>query len=157
MPSAQPTRLHTVVIDRSGATTNINVFAPELSAAEWRGLCASTLAGIRELGADWLLVGGSIPWPEDAGMLRGMFAAAREAGARVRVDTSGSALRRIIDDAADLIDLVGPHLSELQEATGADLRTREDVADTLTPVDVALEAIDRRALDHPLPPASAGR
>lgn len=128
VPVQHPTRLHTVVVDRTGATTNINEFAPALSAREWQSLCEAAVDGIRDLDADWLLVGGSIPWPTGgADVLRSLFSAARDAGARVCVDTSGETLRRIAAEAGELVDLVKPNLAELHGATAMPLQTRDDV------------------------------
>ncbi|MGO2659986.1 1-phosphofructokinase family hexose kinase [Mycetocola reblochoni] len=129
VPTTQPTRLHTIVIDAEGVTTNINEFAAALSDAEWSLLARRCRAAVEEIRAGWLLIGGSIPWPEDDAVIARLLGAATDAGARVAVDTSGSGLARIARRHGPSIALVKPNTAELAEATGTALHTRGDVVD----------------------------
>ncbi|MFD2758128.1 1-phosphofructokinase family hexose kinase [Gulosibacter faecalis] len=127
----QPARVNTVVIADDGATTNFNEAPRPLSHAEWARLGDETIAALRELDADWLVVAGSIPRrAEDGAALSpaSLIARARALGARITLDSGGAAIAEWLD-AGYSPDLVKPNVLELADATGRELVTVGDAVD----------------------------
>jgi 6-phosphofructokinase 2 len=75
---------------------------------------------------DHLVVSGSLPPGASPDLLTELAAGAREAGARLVVDTSGEALRRAVEVG---VDLLKPNAGELAALLGADHLGEEDIAD----------------------------
>lgn len=124
VPIAGPPRTNTVVIERSGVTTNLNESPDPLSAREWEALARASLDAIARTRATHLVVGGTFPALDDGHALdpSPLFAAARRLGARIVLDSGGAVLARVLAGGAPL-DLVKPNRAELAEATGRNLAT----------------------------------
>lgn len=136
VPTAGHTRINTTILDGSGVTTKVNEPATPLTRAEWDAARDLTISKARELGAEWILLAGTVPplalpsQPRDSmGLVPfgELFRAARAAGIRVALDSSGGALVHVFADHLGDVDLVKPNTHELAAATGLPLRTVGDV------------------------------
>ncbi|MEV0055101.1 1-phosphofructokinase [Saccharopolyspora shandongensis] len=122
VPVQAPTRSNIAVVEADGTTSKFNEPGPELTPAE---VAALERAAAEQAGrADWLVTCGSLPagCPDD--LHARIVAAARRAGARVAVDTSGRPLELACQAAPDLVK---PNLVELAELAGGPLRDLGDV------------------------------
>lgn len=109
----------TVDEDDTGEQYRFVLTGPELSESEWRQ-CLSVVAKLQV--PEFLVLSGSLP----AGVPEEFFATmARDAkarGAKVIVDTSGSALAVALEEG---VFLVKPNLRELQDYVGSPIEGRE--------------------------------
>lgn len=122
LPIADETRESLTVQARdSGQEYRFVLPGPTLSEAEWQ----ATLASLRFLSSapTWLISSGSLPpGVGDDGHAK-VARLAQQLGARMVVDTSGTALSAAL---AQGVWLVKPSLRELSELTGASLSTRAE-------------------------------
>lgn len=133
------TRVNTSIIDADGATTKVNAPTPPLSPEAWDATVATLRAELAARTEPWLVISGSLPDLAGAGApvdLDAVRAVAREHGARVAVDTSGTALDALLADPAG-IDLLTPNADELAAAVGRPLTSLGDV------VSAAREIVER--------------
>lgn len=116
VPVAGPTRQSVTVVPDDGAhPTVLNETGSVLDAAEWSALVAAVTGAAGP--GDVVTVSGSLPPGTTQEQFVDLVAAARHAGARVVVDTSGPALRWAAQAGADLLK---PNRAELAAATGLD-------------------------------------
>jgi len=123
------TRVNTSIIDAVGATTKVNAPTPPLSAQAWEATITTVRDELSGPVESWLVISGSLPELAGTGALVDLAtvrAVAREAGARLAVDTSGSALDALLADPAG-IDLLTPNADELAAAVARPLLTIGDV------------------------------
>ncbi|MCX5199031.1 1-phosphofructokinase [Streptomyces sp. NBC_00249] len=118
---AGQTRTNISLAEPDGTLTKINAAGPELSPGE----AALLLDTVRTCAGHpaWIACCGSLPPGLRPDWYAALVARAREAGARVAVDTSGPALLAAL---AARPDLVKPNASELAEAVGRPLATLGD-------------------------------
>jgi 1-phosphofructokinase len=122
IPVNGATRQNTAVVEPDGTTTKLNEPGPELSGADVEAL----LGAVAELACrgGWVVVAGSLPPGLDTSVLGRLAQVARAAGARMALDTSGSALA---DGLTTGPDLVKPNGHELGEILGRELGTLPEV------------------------------
>lgn len=114
-------RANLTIVDPAGETTKLNLSGSPMTDQDARALVAAVVDACA--GARWLVLAGSLP-PGAADdfyvrVVESVRAAHGGAAPRVAVDTSGPALRAVID--AGLADLVKPNDEELAELAGAAL------------------------------------
>ncbi len=114
-------RANLTIADPAGETTKLNLSGSPMTDQDARALVAAVVDACA--GARWLVLAGSLP-PGAADdfyvrVVDAVRAAYGEAAPRVAVDTSGPALRAVID--AGLADLVKPNDEELAELVGTAL------------------------------------
>ncbi|MDR1077442.1 MAG: hexose kinase [Propionibacteriaceae bacterium] len=110
-PIAGSTR-STTVIAAATTTTVFNEPGPAVTAADWRALTQLSVGGLGP--GDVLVLAGSCPPGTSSTEVTALLCAARSAGARTIVDTSGPLLLA----AAAGADLMKPNREELAQATG---------------------------------------
>ncbi|MBB1154031.1 1-phosphofructokinase [Amycolatopsis dendrobii] len=124
VPIAGTTRSNITLVEADGTTTKINEPGPEISPAELAVLEQRTA----ELAAraEWVVCCGSLPAgvPDDFYAQLGKLA--RDAGAKVAVDSSGAPLAAALAAGPDLIK---PNLDELAELAGRPLTQLGDVVE----------------------------
>ncbi|MBN9741261.1 1-phosphofructokinase [Amycolatopsis sp. A1MSW2902] len=122
VPISGTTRSNITLVEADGTTTKINEPGPELSPAELAVLRQRTV----ELAAraEWVVCCGSVPAgvPDDFYAQLGELA--RDAGAKVAVDSSGAPMAAAL---AARPDLIKPNLDELAELAGRSLPQLGDV------------------------------
>jgi 1-phosphofructokinase len=124
VPSSSRTRANVSIVEPDGTTTKINEPGVALTPHE---LDAVTEAVIDRVGpGDWVVTAGSIAPGQDPEVYAAIGHAAREAGARWAVDTSGVALSASLTARPDLVK---PNREELSEVLGLDLLTLTDVVE----------------------------
>jgi 1-phosphofructokinase len=124
------TRVNTTILDAATGTTKVNEPAIPLRAEDWAAVVATAGAEIDRIGADWLVLSGTIPTVQGGTGLVDILQLLRQAGdrgARVAVDTAGAALETAVANL-DLVHLLKPNAHELAELTGRELLTIGDVA-----------------------------
>ena len=116
-------RTNLTIVDAAGVTTKVNEPGPELDADAQARLVDATAAA--SVGADWLVLAGSLPpgAPDDCyvRVVEAARAAASRSGAaapRIAVDTSGAALAALVESGVG-VDLIKPNAEELAELTGS--------------------------------------
>lgn len=117
-------RINTALAEQSGTLTKVNAAGPELSEAEVECLLGETTDATR--GATWFAGCGSLPPGAPADLHARAVAAAREAGCRAAVDSSGAPLAAALGARPDLVK---PNAEELAEIVGRPLATFGDVLD----------------------------
>lgn len=122
VPVSEPVRANVTIADREGVVTKINAAGPNLSAAEVDRILQETADVGR--GADWVAACGSLPPGAPVDLLARVVEAAREAGCRAVVDSSGVPLAAALKARPDVIK---PNLEELSEIAGRRLTTFGDV------------------------------
>jgi 1-phosphofructokinase family hexose kinase len=132
VPVAGDTRTNITVAEPDGTTTKLNEPGPDLSATEVADLAAAVL-DVAAAGS-WVVACGSVPGGVDDDFYARLIAPLHERGARVAVDSSGAALRAVLDGGPDgaYPDLVKPNRDELAEAIGHRLHTLGDVVEAAT-------------------------
>jgi 1-phosphofructokinase len=116
VPVHAPTRTNTTVAETGGRTTKVNSPGAPLLPAEADALVAMVARQART--AQWAVFSGSLPPGSERDLLPRLIEAARDAGARIAVDTSGEAL---VVAAECGVDLLAPNAAELAALTGRDL------------------------------------
>ncbi|KOU31562.1 phosphofructokinase [Streptomyces sp. WM6372] len=119
---AGQTRSNIALVEPDGTLTKINAPGPELTAEE----SALLLETVRTAAGhpDWIAACGSLPRGLAPEWYADLVARAREAGARVALDTSGPALTAALPARPDLVK---PNASELARAVGRPLATLGEV------------------------------
>ncbi|MET0780027.1 MAG: 1-phosphofructokinase [Microbacterium sp.] len=131
-------RANVTITDPEGVTTKLNLPGATLSPADVAELIGSVVEASE--GADWLVLAGSLP--PGAGdrlyvdITRAVRARWGAASPRIAVDTSGAALRAVVDEASP--DLIKPNDEELAELVGVVLESGADLAAAVLPVARAL-------------------
>ena len=135
-------RVNTQILEPSGRTTNINQKPVPIPADDWTEVVAMTIREIQSLGADWLVVSGSVPREAETGELLDfteLFAETRRLGTRIALDSSGSSLTRLARSGA--VNLIKPNADELATLVQRHLHTIGDV------LDAARQVIDECGLE----------
>jgi len=114
-------RSNVTITDPAGITTKLNLPGATLASDEAAAVVDAVVSASE--GARWLALAGSLPpGVGDAfyvEVIRAVRAAHGDAAPRVAVDTSGPALRAVVDHATP--DLIKPNDEELAELAGVDL------------------------------------
>jgi 1-phosphofructokinase len=124
MPIQGRIRVNTAIVEDGGRTTNVNQSAIPMSTTDWERVVDLTIEQIVDMDADWVCVSGTHPFNSDTGDyidMHDLFERAREAGARVALDTSGVPLERLV--ASGLVNLIKPNADELANLVGRNLLT----------------------------------
>ena len=132
-------RANVTITDPAGVTTKLNLPGATLSGDDVAQLIAAVVDATE--GARWLVLAGSLPpgagdrfYVDVIRAVRGRWGSGR---ARcIAVDTSGAALRAVVDEAAP--DLIKPNDEELAELAGVALEAGADLAAAVLPVARAL-------------------
>lgn len=135
-------RVNTQILEPCGRTTNINQKAVPIPASDWDEVVAMTIREIQSLGADWLVVSGSVPKVAETGEtlnFDALFAETRRLGTRIALDTSGSSLERLV--SSEHVNLIKPNADELATLVQRHLHTIGDV------VDAAHDVIERHGTE----------
>ena len=120
VPVAGRTRIAFIAHDAaSGLEYRFVPEGPDLSGTERDAALAAFLALLTELRPRWVVLSGSLPRGVPPDTYARMSRSAREAGARVAIDTSGGALALALREGA--VDLAKPSLRELEGIAGAPL------------------------------------
>jgi 1-phosphofructokinase len=131
-------RANITITDPDGVTTKLNLPGATLSPADVAELIRSVVDASEA--ANWLVLAGSLP--PGAGdrlyvdITRAVRARWGAASPRIAVDTSGAALRAVVDEASP--DLIKPNDEELAELAGVALEAGADLAAAVLPVARAL-------------------
>jgi 1-phosphofructokinase len=115
-------RTNVSMIEADGTSSKINEPGPTLTSEEVAELVRATLDSCSS--ADWLAICGTLPNGFSERHLVEAVRAARTAGLRVAVDTSGSTLRAVLSATPHFVK---PNAHELAEVTGRLIRTIGDV------------------------------
>lgn len=124
VPVRDTLRINTALAEGNGALTKVNARGPELSEAEVEMLLDETAEAVQD--AAWFAACGSLSPGAPADLYTRAVAAAREAGCRAAVDSSGDPLAAALGAAPDLIK---PNAEELAGLVDRPLRTFGDVLD----------------------------
>ncbi|MET0781913.1 MAG: 1-phosphofructokinase [Microbacterium sp.] len=131
-------RANVTITDPDGVTTKLNLPGATLSPSDVDELIAAVVDASE--GASWLVLAGSLPPGAGEHLYVDITRAVRArwgAGApRIAIDTSGAALRAVVDEAAP--DLIKPNDEELAELAGVELDSGADLAGAVLPVARAL-------------------
>jgi 1-phosphofructokinase len=131
-------RANVTITDPDGVTTKLNLPGAELSSRDVAALIEAVVEASG--GAAWLVLAGSLP--PGAGeslyvqMIRAVRARWGAQSPRIAVDTSGAALRAVVDDGSP--DLIKPNDEELADLAGVGLAPGSDLASAVLPVARAL-------------------
>ncbi|GAA3210672.1 1-phosphofructokinase family hexose kinase [Microbacterium terregens] len=121
-------RANVTITDPAGITTKLNLPGAALSPRDASALITAVVAASE--GAAWLVLAGSLPPGADDRFYVDVIQAVRQRwgtdAPRVAVDTSGAALRAVVDEAAP--DLIKPNDEELAELAGVALGNGTDLA-----------------------------
>lgn len=121
-PAQGATRVNTALVEPDGTTTKVNEPGVALTADQIDALVDTVRAHAAP--ADWVVTAGSVPSGAAADLHGRIVRAARSAGAKVAVDTSGVALAHAV---AQTPDLVKPNVAELAELVAHPLPALADV------------------------------
>ena len=121
VPVAGRSRANVTITDPVGTTTKLNLPGATLSRSEACALVSAVVEACA--GARWLALAGSLPPGVADGfyvdVIRAVRAAHGDASPRIAVDTSGPALRAVVDSGSP--DLIKPNDEELAELAGTRL------------------------------------
>jgi 1-phosphofructokinase len=127
-------RANVTITDPDGVTTKLNLPGATLSPADVDALIAAVVEASE--GANWLVLAGSLPpgagerlYVDISRAVRGRWAGAAP---RIAIDTSGAALRAVVEHASP--DLIKPNDEELAELAGVVLEPGADLAAAVLPV-----------------------
>lgn len=124
VPVAGRTRANVSVVDREGTTTKINEPGHPLSAREMAAVTDAVISRVRP--GDWVLTAGSLAPGQDPESYAALGTAARNAGARWALDTSGEALTASLAAGPDMVK---PNREELGEVLAGTADTLGDVVE----------------------------
>jgi len=122
VPGESRTRANVSIVEPDGTTTKINEPGVALSERELRAVTDAVIARVHP--GDWVVTAGSLAPGQDPEAYAAIGRAARAAGARWAVDTSGVALSASLTARPDLVK---PNREELSEVLGVGLDTLADV------------------------------
>jgi 1-phosphofructokinase len=127
-------RANVTITDPDGVTTKLNLPGTTLSPADVDDLILAVVEACE--GASWLVLAGSLPPGADGCLYVNITRAVRARwGAnapRVAIDTSGRALRAMVDEASP--DLIKPNDDELAELAGIELEPGADLVAAVLPL-----------------------
>ncbi|MGI5512136.1 1-phosphofructokinase [Streptomyces sp. CA-106131] len=123
VPVAGATRSNISVAEPDGTLTKINAPGPELSTAEAELLLETVREQYRAARITWITCCGSLPRGLAPSWYADLVARAHAAGARIALDTSGSALLEALRERPDVVK---PNAEELAQAVGRPLATVGD-------------------------------
>ncbi|MEZ0163774.1 1-phosphofructokinase family hexose kinase [Kineococcus sp. LSe6-4] len=123
VPIAGTIRTNTTVVEADGTTTKLNEPGPDLTADDVQAL-QRTVSDVLGTDPDWFVSSGSLPPGAPVDLHARFVAAARRAGVRSAVDTSGAALAAAVEAAPDVLK---PNEDELADLLGRGLHTVGDV------------------------------
>jgi len=115
-------RTNITLVEEDGTTTKINEQGRTTSAADVAAMLDAV--EVRSSGATWVVGSGSLPPGVGLELYAGLVERARVIGARVAIDSSGTALADAVEHRPDLIK---PNQEELEELVGSRLDTVADV------------------------------
>ncbi|WP_119695941.1 1-phosphofructokinase family hexose kinase [Microbacterium halotolerans] len=131
------TRVNVTMVTADGVTTKLNAPTSPLTHGEVEAVLAETVSRVRAIGADWIVLAGSVPPLAAEGegapgggsvdLCRLIDALSAETDARIAVDTSGGALEGVFARSLARVALVKPNTHELAAATSLPLRTLGEV------------------------------
>lgn len=121
-PAEGATRVNTALVEPDGTTTKVNEPGVALTADQVDALVDTVRAHAAP--AEWVVTAGSVPLGAAEDLHGRIVRAARSAGAKVAVDTSGVALAHAV---AQTPDLVKPNVAELAELVAHPLPALADV------------------------------
>lgn len=124
VPVEGAVRMNVAVVEPDGTTTKVNEPGPLLRPEDGHRLLERVCATVRE--GDWVLGCGSLAPGLPSDFFAQLITAARGAGARVAIDSSGAPMARALGAAPDLIK---PNHEELEEIAGRRLDTVGEVLD----------------------------
>jgi len=132
IPIEGETRESLTVYERtSGLQYRFGMPGPQLTAAEWQAAIDAVVAA----GADYVVASGSLPPGAPVDFYAQLVRAARDAGSKVIVDTSGDALRAL---AGAGFYLAKPNLREIEMLAGEQFHDEDQLRD----------AVQRAIRDH---------
>ncbi len=112
---------HVTLVEPDGTLTKVNAAGPELSPAEAEDVLEAVR--VRSAAADWIACCGSLPRGLPPRWYAELVERSHRAGARIALDTSGTALTAALAEGPDVIK---PNAQELAEAVGRPLATVGD-------------------------------
>lgn len=127
-----PLRTNVIVVDESGTTTNINSLPAPLDPDQWSGLCRAVIDEVQRIGADWFVLGGSLPIDTSTGTsvdIQPLFHRMRSLGVSVCLDSPVGDNTLSKWSRACQPNLVKPNAEELTMMTGIPVRCLRDVVD----------------------------
>lgn len=133
VPLPGAARANVTLTDTEGVTTKINLPGVTRSAADAAALVDATVQA--SAGADWLVLAGSLPPGLSDDFYVDVIVAVRAAGVaapRIAVDTSGAALRAVVERGRP--DLIKPNDEELVELAGVPLDPALPLAEAVVAV-----------------------
>lgn len=123
-PITEEVRQNITIVDDQGITTKINEAGPCLTSEEKQGLLNHIETALSS-SPKWLVTSGSIPPGLDDTFYITVGEIAHKHGVKFAVDTSGTALKAIVD--AKIADVLKPNIEELEELAGTSLPTVGEV------------------------------
>ncbi|MCR2784602.1 MULTISPECIES: 1-phosphofructokinase [unclassified Microbacterium] len=134
VPVAGHARANVTITDPAGVTTKINLPGAELTAADAAAVTAAVVSACAD--ARWLVLAGSLPPGVADDFYVDVIDAVRSrwgSGApRIAVDTSGPALRAVVERARP--DLIKPNEHELAELAGVTLDPAVDLVSSVATI-----------------------
>lgn len=127
-----PLRTNVTIVDETGMTTNINSLPAPLDPGQWSSLCQAVIQEVQRLGADWFVLGGSLPLDANTGAtvdIQPLFRTLRSLGVSVCLDSPVGHNALSDWSRGGFPDLVKPNAEELSLMTGSDIRCLGDVVD----------------------------
>ncbi|MFF1254393.1 1-phosphofructokinase family hexose kinase [Pseudarthrobacter sp. NPDC058329] len=129
-----PLRTNVILVDKSGITTNINALPAPLDPDEWGRLCKAVTDEIQRIGADWFVLGGTLPINTGTGKpvdIRPLFRAVRSHGVAICLDAPvGGALKGWAKACQP--NLIKPNAEELANLAGIPVRSLHDAVEAAT-------------------------
>ncbi|GLI26495.1 1-phosphofructokinase [Agromyces rhizosphaerae] len=122
VPLRHETRTCSAIVETDGGASSTDLYerATPLDADEWEAFRATALEAAASASGDvWVAFSGSVPAAVDPAEVAALLAALRARGARIAVDSSGAALRALIQ-SADLVKVNRAEVEELLEQRFAD-------------------------------------
>jgi 1-phosphofructokinase len=126
VPIKASVRSNITVAEPDGTVTKLNEPGPTLDADEVEALLTAAAAAVEPGGNGWAAGCGSLAAGMPAHFYALLTSRLRDAGARVAIDTSGTALAEALTAAPDLIK---PNAEELAEISGRTLETLGEVVE----------------------------
>lgn len=130
------TRLNATIIDARGITTKVNEAAAPMTRVQWDALAELALREVERLGADWLVLCGTMPVLAESSHgeagapalvpFTELVEEAAARGVRVVADTSGDSFD-LLAGHLGMVALVKPNTQELAGFVGRELLTTGDV------------------------------
>ncbi|HET7658340.1 MAG TPA: 1-phosphofructokinase [Bacillales bacterium] len=122
VPISSETRMNVKIVNTKGELTEFNSKSPELTEEDWQQFDKLLEQIVKE--NSWVALCGKLPEDCSVNWYEKVIQHSRKLGVSTAVDTSGEALKRAVQARPDFIK---PNLEELQELTGENLSTTEEV------------------------------